>query len=72
MQFLRIIVSFFLSTIISLIPTFLVILAILFAVEWGGIFHEEFALAKLIPSWTAIWLAISFYCRTKNYKECEK
>ena len=48
-----------------LVPTVVVILAIGFGVEWGGLYHREFEYIKGLTSWTVIWVAIDFYCWAK-------
>ena len=44
-----------------LLSMLVVVGAIGFAVQWGGIFHRDFDLVKSIVSWTAVWGAIFLY-----------
>lgn len=44
-----------------LLPRTAVILAIWFAVTFGGLFHQEFGWINGIASWVVIWIAIDYY-----------
>jgi hypothetical protein len=48
-----------------LLPRLAVIVAILFVVEFGGLSRQPFDLLSGIVSWTIVWVAIDYYCRTR-------